>query len=251
MLEIRGLSKSFGAFQALKAVNLDLGDGEIVGLIGPNGAGKSTLVNVVAGAQRASAGQVSLNRRSITGLEPYKIARLGIGRTFQIVPNAAQTSVRDYAMIGALFGTADTAGDFAGARRVVDDVLATVGLAGKDAMLTEELNLVDRKRTELARVLAMRPSVILLDEVMAGLDSTDIDSVIAIIRDLRDRGIAVLLIEHVVDAVANVADRIAVLMLGEILTIGKPSAVLTDARVLEAYLGPRFRRAGSSAERAQ
>jgi branched-chain amino acid transport system ATP-binding protein len=247
VLEIVGISKSFSRFQALRNVTLRLAESEIVGLIGPNGAGKTTLVNLISGMIPVTAGEIGFRGRSIRGLPPHRIARLGIGRTFQIAPAVDGTTVLDYVTIGALFGRACGERRVASARRKAEQVVEMVGLAMKSSMHSDRLNLVDRKRMELARVLAMRPSLILLDEVMAGLDRADMSAILEVIRNLRGAGITVLLIEHVVEAVASVADRIAVLVLGEILTEGKPEAVLRDERVLEAYLGSRFRGAAGGA----
>ena len=240
VLKTENVTHYFDGLAAVSEFNLNLEPYELVGIIGPNGAGKTTIFNLITGVYKATHGSISFDGTEIVGKTPSMITALGIARTFQIAPNASGIAVSDYTMIGALFGTAAGPRTVAGARAIADSVLETVGLALKGEMPAEHLNLVDRKRMELARVLAMRPSVILLDEIMAGLDSSDIEAVLAIIRELRRTGMAILLIEHVVEAVAKLADRIAVLVLGEIMTVGAPSSVLTDPRVLEAYLGPRF-----------
>ncbi len=242
-LVAHGVSKRFGGLAAVSDVSFALGDGEILGLIGPNGSGKTTLVNVVTGALRASAGTVTFRGRVITGLPPHAVGRLGISRTFQVVKPFANLTVRDNVMIGALFGATGGARDVATARHHADEVLRFVGLAHRAAAAADALGVPERKRMELARALAMRPAVLFLDEVMAGLNPSEIDAAVELIKRIRDRGVSVVVIEHVMQAIRRLSDRIMVLFHGEKLSEGAPDDVLNDPQVISAYLGRRYAQA--------
>jgi branched-chain amino acid transport system ATP-binding protein len=239
-MSARSVTKFFGGLAAVSRVDFDLAEGEILGLIGPNGSGKTTLVNVITGALPLSGGDVRFRDRSLHGLAWYQIGRLGICRTFQVVKPFPSLTVLQNVMVGALFGADGGARQLAVARRQAEDVLDFVGLANRAAAPAEGLNVPERKRMELARALAMRPVVLFLDEVMAGLNPAEIDAAVGLIKRVRDRGVTLVVIEHVMKAIRNLSDRIIVLYHGEKLTEGSPDAVLQDPAVVAAYLGRRY-----------
>ena len=240
ILEARGVSKRFGGLAAVSEVSFDLHDGEILGLIGPNGSGKTTLVNVLTGALPASAGDVRFAGASLRGVPAWEIGRRGMSRTFQVVKPFRNLSVVDNVMVGALFGARGGTHDVAVARREAEAILEFVGLAHRAGAAAEGLNVPERKRMELARSLAMRPRVLMLDEVMAGLNPAEIDDAVALIKMIRERGVSLIVIEHVMKAIRSLSDRILVLYHGETLTEGAPEAVLNDDKVIAAYLGRRY-----------
>ena len=240
ILQARRVTKHFGGLAAVSFVDFDLREGEILGLIGPNGSGKTTLVNVITGMLPYSDGDVLFRGRSIRGLPPHEIGRLGLSRTFQVVKPFRNLSALQNVMVGALFGARGGARELAEARNQAEGVLEFVGLAHRGQMPAESLNVPDRKRMELARALAMRPAVLFLDEVMAGLNPTEIDEAVELIKRIRDRGITLVVIEHVMKAIRNLSDRIMVLFHGEKLTEGSPEEVLNNPEVVSAYLGRRY-----------
>jgi len=239
LLEVRGMTKRFGGLAAVSEVSFDLQGGEILGLIGPNGSGKTTLVNLVTGALPRTAGEVRFRGGSIHG-------RLGVSRTFQIVKPFRNLTVIENVMVGALFGSRGGAPSLAEARRRAEEVLDFVSLSHRAQTAADGLNVPERKRMELARALAMRPAVLLLDEVMAGLNPAEIDAAVALIKRIRDRGTTLIVIEHVMRAIRDLSDRIMVLFHGEKLTEGPPVEVLNNPEVVSAYLGRRYaERAGA------
>jgi branched-chain amino acid transport system ATP-binding protein len=240
ILEAHGVTKRFGGLAAVSGVSFNLGDGEILGLIGPNGSGKTTLVNVITGALTGSDGDVRFRGDSIRGLASHEIGRLGVSRTFQIVKPFRNLTVLENVMVGALFGAHGGARALSEARRQAEQVLEFVALAHLAHASADGLNVPERKRMELARALAMRPAVLFLDEVMAGLNPAEIDAAVVLIKQIRDRGITLVVIEHVMKAIRDLSDRIMVLYHGEKLTEGLPQQVLTDPDVVAAYLGRRF-----------
>jgi branched-chain amino acid transport system ATP-binding protein len=240
ILEGRHVTKMFGGLAAVSLVDFELAEGEILGLIGPNGSGKTTLVNVITGTLPYSDGDVLFRGRSIRGLPPHEIGRLGLSRTFQVVKPFRNLTVLQNVMVGALFGSRGGARELASARRQAHEILEFVGLDHWAQSPAEGLNVPERKRMELARALAMRPSVLFLDEVMAGLNPAEIDEAVGLIKQIRDRGITLVVIEHVMQAIRNLSDRIMVLYHGEKLTEGSPEAVLNNPAVVSAYLGRRY-----------
>ncbi len=232
----QGLAKHYGGVRALDGVDFGLEPGTITGLIGPNGAGKTTLFNLVAGAVRPTAGRVVFEGRDITGLPPNRICRMGIARTFQITrPFGEMTCLENVAV-----AVINRSRPPPGGRWEADamEALETVGLAGQAGMPAAQLNLIEKKKLELARALASRPRLLLLDEVLGGLNSAEIGQAVDLIRDLREqKGLTVFWIEHVMGAIMRAADRIIVLDQGKKLTEGPPQAVVNDPRVVRAYLG--------------
>ncbi len=238
LLELAGVSRRFGGLRALSHVDLAVERGEVVGLIGPNGAGKTTLVNVVTGVHRASAGCVRFDGEDVTRLRPFQAARRGIARTFQIVQPFPAMTVLENVSAAALF--AGAGGSMGEARAQASEHLETVGLAPLAARPAAALTLAMRKRLELAKSLAMRPKLLLLDEVNAGLNAVEMDAALALIRGIAARGITVILIEHLMKVVLSLCTRIVVLHHGELIASGTPAEVVKDARVVQAYLGRRY-----------
>jgi branched-chain amino acid transport system ATP-binding protein len=241
ILEVIGVSKHFGSLTALQDVSFTLRRGEILGLIGPNGAGKTTLVNLIAGTTPYSAGDIHFLGKSIRGLKPHQIGRLGISRTPQIVKPITDMTTLENVMVGALFGKKGKKRTVRTARRKAEQTLEVLGLAAKSNVPGESLNVQERKRLERAKALAMLPTVLLLDEVLAGLNPAEIDEGVDLIKKVRDAGVTILMVEHVMRAIANVSDRVIVLQHGEKIMEGKPEEVLNHGKVIEAYLGKRYR----------
>jgi branched-chain amino acid transport system ATP-binding protein len=239
-LELRGVTKRFGGVAAVDGVNFAVEKGEIVGIIGPNGAGKTTLLNCISGVYRLDGGDIRWQGASISGMAPHRVAALGIGRTFQIVRPFGSMTVRENAAVGALFGSAAGRRGVRGAFSLADEVLELVGLRAKADHPVSSLTIPDRKRLEVARAVATRPQLLLLDEVMAGLNNVEIDEALDMIRAVHSTGVTVLLIEHVMRVIVGVCRRAVVLDFGQVLAEGEPEVVLRDERVIKAYLGERY-----------
>ena len=236
LLEVEGLSKRFGGLEAVRDLSFAVGEREIVALIGPNGAGKTTVFALISGFLSPDKGQVRFRGRPVLRRPPHEICALGMVRTFQIMRPFPRLSVVRNVMIGALGRHADPRTAEARARAVLDEV----GLAGKAEQPAASLTVAERKRLELARALATEPVLLLLDEVMAGLNPTETERIVELLRSVNRRGIAILLIEHVMRAVMSLSERIIVLNYGERIAEGRPDAIANDPRVIEAYLGEEY-----------
>jgi len=235
LLRVRGLQKSFKGLRALTGVDVDVRRGEILGLLGPNGSGKSTFINLVSGHYTPSAGAIAFEGRDLTGHPAHRIAAAGIARTYQIPRPFAHLSVLDNVALATLFGGSFR--DVAAARRQAMTWLEFTGLANKAAARPDDLNLHQRKFLELARALASRPRLVLLDEVLCGLTPSEIDDAVALIRRIRDQGTTIVFVEHVMRAVTALTDRIVVFNLGALLAEGSMSDVMQRPEVMRAYLG--------------
>ena len=251
LLSLSGVTKRFGGVAALTDVTFQVPAGEVLGIIGPNGAGKTTLLNCISGVYGLDAGSIEFDGNRISGLAPHRVARLGIGRTFQVVKPFGSMTVRENAAVGALFGSDQAHMAPSAAFAWADEVLELVGLAAKAGQPVSTLTIPDRKRLEVARALATKPRLLLLDEVMAGLNPVEVDEALAMVRRISESGVTIVLIEHVMRVVVGVCTRAVVLHMGRYLAEGTPDDVLKDKRVIEAYLGERYaereaRRRGAS-----
>ncbi len=233
MLEVRNLSKSFGGLAAVKSVDLDVPRGSITALIGPNGAGKTTSFAMIAGFIRPDAGSVRFNGQDVTGWRPDRIAAAGMVRTFQITQPFAGLSVMENIRVGAFLRTADPHAATAKAR----EIGSRLGLGPMLDRTAAALTVAGRKRLEVARALATDPTLLLLDEVMAGLNPSEVNDIVALILDVRAGGVTILLIEHIMQAVAALAERVYVLAEGALIATGTAQQIAADSRVIEAYLG--------------
>ena len=235
LLDVERVSKGFGGVRAVSDVSFTLADGELVGIMGPNGSGKTTLFNLIAGALAPDGGRIRLRGHDIAGLAPHRICARGVARTFQLVRPFAGLTALENVLVGRLYGRAATTR--AEAVTEAARLLALVGLEGRAETPAARLTLIDRKRLELARALATAPQLLLLDEFMAGLNPAETATAMALVRRLVDGGLTVLMVEHIVWALMDLARRIIVLSAGEKIAEGPPEAVAADPAVVDVYLG--------------
>jgi len=235
ILSVQGVTKRFGGLQALTKVTFDLPEGQIFGLIGPNGAGKTTLFNVINGVYAPDEGRIMFLGKDVTNAKSYNLARMGLARTHQIVQPLNELSVIENVTVGACFGHENS--NLHNATEIAEQVMEFVGLHEKRDQLAGSLNVAQKKRLEMARALAARPKLLLLDEVLAGLNPSEIGGMVDMVLRIREQGITIIMIEHVMKAVMNVSDRIFVLDYGEQIAEGTPDEVVNNEKVIEAYLG--------------
>jgi len=234
--EGEGVTKHFGGLAAVVNVDFHINQGEIVGLIGPNGAGKTTFFNLISGALATTAGVIKFKGENITGLKPHQICKRRVARTFQLVKVFPNMTAFENVLLGSLFGTS-TGISMPDANAKAMELLDFVGLSAKKGSLAKDLTIANQKRVEVARALATKPELLLLDEVMAGLNPTEVVLVIELIKKIRDKGITVFMIEHVMKAIMEISDRIIVLHHGEKIAEGTPKEIATSREVIRVYLG--------------
>ncbi|MEW9837267.1 ABC transporter ATP-binding protein [Mesorhizobium marinum] len=235
LLSVSRLTRRFGGLMAVNGVSFDIAEGEVVGLLGPNGSGKTTALNMISGAMKPSGGEIQLRGEQIGGVSSHRIARKGIARTFQLVRVLPSLTVDENVVAALAFRGEPLWGD--AARREADKLLHRVGLGGRGGEAAEQLTYIDQKRVELARALAARPALLLLDEWLAGLNPTELRTGIGLIASLRDTGITILLVEHVMEAVRSLCARCVVMNAGSKIADGDTAGVLADPEVVRAYLG--------------
>ena len=236
ILEVREITKKFGNLVANENVSFTIGEREIVSLIGPNGAGKTTLFNSISGFYPPTSGSVFFEGKDITGLPSYEVCRLGLTRTFQIVQTLKEMTVEENVMTGAFLHTRSTRA----ARASAGEILEMVGMSGKRDILGGSLTIVDKKRLEIARALATKPKLLMLDECMAGLNQTEIKDVMNLCLKLREIGLSLLIVEHIMEAIMPISDRIVVLNAGKKIAEGVPKEIADNDEVIKAYLGDRY-----------
>jgi len=240
VLRVEGVGMRFGGLWALREVSFDVAPGSIVGLIGPNGSGKTTLMNVISGVYQPSEGKVSYAGRSIAEVPTHEVCRLGIARTFQVVKPFAGLSVRENVAVGAMYGREGSARSTAASFERAQALLEDVGLARVADRPASDLTIPDRKRLEVAKALALDPELLLLDEVMAGLNASEVDEALALLRAVNARGVTLIVVEHLMKAIMSISTSIVVLAEGKKIAEGLPAAVVASPAVIEAYLGARF-----------
>jgi branched-chain amino acid transport system ATP-binding protein len=236
ILEGEGVTKHFGGLAAVSSVDFHVDEGKVVGLIGPNGAGKTTLFNLISGALVPKPGAIKFKGENITGLKPHKICKMGVARTFQSVKVFANMPVLENVLLGSLFGTSNSMSSADAAREAMG-LLEFVGLSAVRATPAKDLTLANQKRIEVARALATKPELLLLDELMAGLNPAEVTQAMELVTRIRDKGITIFMIEHVMKAIMSVCDRIMVLHHGEKIAEGTPREITTSRTVVEVYLG--------------
>ena len=236
LLEVNNLTKSFGGLRAVNDSSFVAKEGEILGLIGPNGAGKTTIFGLITGFHKPDRGTILFREEEIQGLSPHKISKKGIARTFQIAQSFLHMSTLDNVMVGGFINDRNTNN----VRKSATEILEFTGLVDQKDTLAENLTIVDLRRLEIAKALAVKPNLLLLDEVVAGLNPTETEEAIDIIRKIRDTGITLFIVEHVMHAIMSLSDRIIVVNHGEIIAEGKPQEVAEDEKVIEAYLGEDY-----------
>jgi branched-chain amino acid transport system ATP-binding protein len=241
IFEGKNITKRFAGLLAISQVDFTINQGEILGLIGPNGAGKTTLINVIAGVYAPTEGETFFKGTKISGKKPYQIGRMGIGRTFQIVKPFPGMTVKENAAVGAMYGAGGRKNSVKKAVAKAEEILEFVGLTDQMNKNADQLGVASRKRLEMAKALAMEPELILFDEVMAGLNFGEIDQAVELIKKIRESGMTILIIEHVMRAIKNLCDRLFVLHHGQKIADGTVDDVLNDETVIKAYLGRRYK----------
>jgi ABC-type branched-subunit amino acid transport system ATPase component len=235
-LKVEGLHKSFGGLAAIRALDFQVEEGEIIGLIGPNGSGKTTTLNLLTGFLKPDSGTITFKGENVTGLLRFRACQKGMARTFQLTKTFQQLTALENVVVGRAYGQAP-AKNLATAADEAARILDQVGLADKAGMRATDLTLMQRKRLELARALAAKPQLLLLDELMAGLNPAEAEDAMALIRRIRESGITILVVEHIVKAILGLSDRIIVLNMGEKIAEGAPDAICLNPDVIECYLG--------------
>ena len=235
LVSINGVTKDFGGVRALDNVSFDVSEGEILGLVGPNGSGKTTMVNLLCGAMQPTAGRIAIDGRKIKGLAPHRVAHAGVARTYQIPKPFASMNVRDNVAMAIMFGR--TGASYAAAREQAEEYLATVHMGHLADALPETLKLHQRQLLEMARAIAAQPVVLILDEAFAGLNPAEIDDAVTVIRRIHATGVSIIIVEHRLRVLQQLATRIVVLNRGTLIADGAPSTVLNDPAVVHAYLG--------------
>ncbi|MBW1919487.1 MAG: ABC transporter ATP-binding protein [Deltaproteobacteria bacterium] len=242
VLEGKGLTKYFGGLVAVSNVDLHVDEGEIVGLIGPNGAGKTTLFNLISGALPLRSGTILFKGQKISGLKPYEICRRGVARTFQSIKVFPDMSALQNVLLGSYFGVSPGMSSME-ALREAKEILEFMGLSASSATRARDLTLASQKRLEVARALATKPQLLLIDEMMAGLNPTEVAQAIELVSSIRKNGITIIMIEHVMKAIMNVCERIIVLHHGQKIAEGTPQEIVSSETVIKLYLGERARAA--------
>lgn len=238
-LQVDHLSKSFGGLLVIPGLSFSIDEGEILGVIGPNGSGKTTLFNLITGFLKPDQGKIEFLRQSVTNRRPSHICKLGITRTFQLARPFAQLTVLENVMVGRAYGR-ESSKDMKQARREAIEILDFTGLGDKQEVVSKSLNLIGRKRLEIARAVATKPKLLLLDEVFAGLNPKEIEEALQLISMIKKLGITLMIVEHVIKVILGVSSRVVVLNFGEKIFEGLPMEAINDRRVIEAYLGEDF-----------
>ena len=236
ILEVRRVTKSFGGLVAVHELDLTVNEGEVVGLIGPNGSGKTTSFNLISGFLTPDRGEIVFKGEDVTGHKPYRICQMGAARTFQLTKPFVELTALQNVMVGLMYGD-DKIRNMAKAKEESTKILEFVGLGDRGQSLVESFGVVDRKRLEIARALATRPSLLLLDEMMSGLTLTEMEDALKLVRAINDSGITLIVVEHVMKAILNLATKLVVLNYGEKIAEGAPQEVISNQKVIDAYLG--------------
>jgi len=239
VLRIEGLCKSFGGLMAIRDLGFDVQEGEIIGLIGPNGSGKTTALNLITGFLKPDAGTITFRGENVTGLPRYKACQKGIARSFQLIKPFLDFTALQNVTVGRVYGHAP-ASSLKAAARESREILEQVGLGDKAGVLAKDLSLMQRKRLELARALAAKPYLLLLDELMAGLNPGEADEACCLIKRIRDSKITILVVEHIVKAICDLSDRVVVLNMGEKIAEGPAHEIVHNTKVIEVYLGKAY-----------